>query len=596
MTSHRWSVESADRVGVRSVWTAAQARARALDLDILTTAAVLAVAALAAVLRLGALGSPAQAGEGRNVSQVFAVDSLGALLDANASPLAWLQAGGYTALTEAFVRHETALGAAREPMVLFAVMTAILMWVLSRRMGLSRLTGAIALGIAALSPMALGLQLGVRPENVAMPWALAGIALLWTPRKHRRLAPDLWATLFLVIAVITAPVTALLIVTAAWLIWRRRRKRLSLMLASLFVLGTGIGMGLAAGLAGLLIAAEGPRAQEWIATDPLLAAAGLLATLLALFSYRLRPLAVGVLALIAVAVIPGGPGTAALALAVAPAALLVTGVVERATRPPRIPAVILGVVLAATAIPSWVGGLRASISNRVDPEPVADASLWLQENLPTTPVVTDGITWVELVRGGRDPEAARLVVDCPATCSAQSWLVVTPGLRLVLSRRPALAQAAATGQTVAVFGTGDDRVEIHRPSIAGTTDTEEERQARAEVGAKVADSPRIAAPITVDQTLRTGRTDPRLLTTLAALSQTRPVRVTALPEVAGEDAANQPRRQALLTAAEEPADEIAQFFTSQNGVLRPESVTATAEGVLIRYPAGTPAGLLIPFG
>ncbi|WP_285609347.1 ArnT family glycosyltransferase [Actinokineospora globicatena] len=595
MTSHRWSAESPDRFGVRSVWAAAQARARALDLDILTITAVGAVAALGAVLRLGAIDSPAQPGEGRNVAQVFAVDSLGKLLDANASPLAWLQAGGYTSLTDSFVRHSTALGAAREPMVITAAITAILMWVLSRRMGLSRLTGAIAVGIAAVSPMALGLQLGVRPENLAMPWALAGIALLWTPRKHRRLAPDLWATLFLVIAVITAPVTVLLIVTAAWLIWRRRRKRLSLMLASLFVLGTGIGMGVAAGLAGLLIAAEGPRAYDWLAIDPLLATAGLLATLLALFSYVLRPLAVGTLALIAVALIPGGPGTAALALAVAPVALLITGSVERATRPPRMPAAILGVVLAATALPAWMGGLRMATSSRADPKPVADASRWLQENLPATPVVTDGITWVELLRDGRAPQAAKLSLDCPATCSAQSWLVVTPGLRLVLPHRPALAEAAASAEVVAVFGAGRDRVEIHRPSTAGLPDTEE-RQARAEMGTKVADSPRIAAPTTVDQTLRTGRTDPRLLTTLSALAQTRPVRVTALPEVAGEDAANQPRRQALLTAAEEPADELAQFFTNQNGVLRPESVTTTSEGVLIRYPAGTPAGLLIPFG
>ncbi|GAA2984511.1 hypothetical protein [Actinokineospora diospyrosa] len=595
MTSHRWSVESPDRFGVRGLWAAAQARARALDLDILTVTAVAGLAALAAVLRIGALDSPAQPGEGRNVAQVFAVDSLATLLDSNASPLAWLQAGGYTALTDAFVRHTTAIGAAREPMVLTAAITAVLLWVLSRRMGLSRLTGAIAVAVVAVSPMALGLQVGVRPENVAMPWALAGITLLWTPRKHRRLAPDLWATLFLVIAVITAPVALLLIVTAAWLLWRRGRRRLSLMLSSLFVLGTGIGMGAAAALAGLRIASEGSPASTWAAADPLFVVAGVLATALSLFSYRLRPLAVGVLALTAVALIPGGPGTAALILAVPPAALLIAGSIERASRPIRIPATVLAVALAAAAVPTWIDGLRIVTTSGVNPKPMADASRWLQENLPTTPVVTDGITWVELVRTGRLPTAATRPGDCTTTCATQSWLVVTPGLRLLLPNRPDLAEAAATAEVVAVFGIGYDRVEIHRPAMAGAPDTEE-RQARMDAGMKIADSPRVAAPNTVDQALRAGRTDPRLLTTLSALAQTRPVRVTALPPVAGEDAANQPRRQALLTAAEEPADAIAQFFTSQNGVLRPESVTTTNEGVLIRYPAGTPAGLLIPFG
>ncbi|GLZ42150.1 glycosyl transferase [Actinokineospora sp. NBRC 105648] len=608
MTSHRWSADSSDRLTARSWRTAAEARTRALDRDILAVAALAALAGGSAVLRLGAADAPAQAGEGRNVAQAFAVDTLGGLVDSVASPLAWLQVGAYTAATEAYERHTAVLAAVREPMVLAAAGTAVLLWVLARRMGLSRTTAAAAVAITAVSPMALGLQLGVRPENVAMPWALGALALLWTPRRHRRLAPDLWAVTCLVIAVITAPLTMVLAVTAAWLVWRRRRKRLSLMLACLFTLGVGIGLGAASALSGIRLAAEGPPSAHWLEVDPFLCAVGLVAAIAALGSFRLRPLAAGVLALTAVAAIPNGPGTGALVLAVAPAALAVVGTVERAlghraragrhtwARPLRLPVAVAALVIAIVAVPTWYAGARAAVAARTDPAPLAQARLWLLANLPTEPLVTDGISWVELIRAGRSVAATTRPADCADTCSAQSWLLVTPAMRPVLERRPALAAAAAAAETVAVFGSGADLVEIHRPAAAGAgTVAMDEQRARSRAGERIADSARIAAGGEVLDTLRAGRTDPRLLATLSALGSTRPVRVVALPAVPGEDAAGQPRRQALLAAAGEQAEQLVLFFTGQRGVFRPESVTSTSDGVLVRYPAGSPAGLLTPF-
>uniref|UniRef100_UPI00047CFA19 hypothetical protein n=1 Tax=Actinokineospora inagensis TaxID=103730 RepID=UPI00047CFA19 len=553
MTAHRWSVDTPDRLGTQGLWAAAQARARELDRDILAVAALVALTGFAVVLRVGAAAAPVQAGEGRGVAQTYGVDALGTLLDPSASPLAWLQTGGYTALTDAFVRHSTAVGAAREPMIVVSAATSVLLWVLARRIGLSRLTAAAAIATIAVSPMALGLQLGTRPENVAVPWALAGVAVLWTPHRHRRLYSDLWATAFLVIAVITAPMAFPLIITAAWLVWRRGRRRLSLMLSSLFVLGTGIGMGVSTALIGLQIATEGPSATDWFAQDTVFAVAAVGAAVLTLFSYRLRPLAAGVLALFALAAVPGGPDTAALAVAVAPAALLVAGAVERATRfqprewtwhkPLRVPTALLAATMAAATLPTWIDGLRAPST---DPTPIADAAHWLTENLPTTPVVTDGTTWVDLLRDGRPPTATTRAMDCAATCVSQSWLLVTPALRLVFAHRPTLTTAAATAETVAIFGTGDTRVEIHRPTTDGEAEADE-HQARVQAGTRIATSPHIAAPTAVTETLRAGRTDPRLLTTLSTLAATQPIRVTALPPIPGEDAANQPRRQAVLT-------------------------------------------------
>jgi hypothetical protein len=92
--------------------------------------------------------------------------------------------------------------------------------------------------------------------------------------------------------------------------------------------------------------------------------------------------------------------------------------------------------------------------------------------------------------------------------------------------------------------------------------------------------------------LRTGRADPRLIATIAALAALQPVWVAAFPEVTGEDPAGQPRRRVLLNGG---ADGAAAFYTGQRDLFRPSSVTRTDGGVLVTYPLFAPTGLLVPF-
>ncbi|GGS38250.1 hypothetical protein [Actinokineospora fastidiosa] len=272
---------------------------------------LLGLVGLAAAIRVAALDGPAQLGEIGHVFQVHTLRSLDTV-PSGASTLALLQLAVYTTATGAFGRHDTGLAAVREPMVLAAVAVGVGIWWMARRMGLSRWTAGAAVGLVAVSPLAVAAQLGVRPENLAAAWAVAALVLFWTPHRHRTLAPDLWATAFLVIAVLTAPVAMALVPTAAWLMWRRRRRRLSLMVGSLFALGVGIGWPSTS-----LRPTPGP---DWLALDPVLAAAGVFAAVAALFSFRLRPLAVGVLGLMAVG---------AAVLAVPFAAILLAGTIER---------------------------------------------------------------------------------------------------------------------------------------------------------------------------------------------------------------------------------------------------------------------------
>ncbi|OLR94207.1 hypothetical protein [Actinokineospora bangkokensis] len=600
MTSHRWSDRSAARLALRTWRWSADERDRATDRRLLVVAAGGALALLAAAVRFAATASPAQAGEGLHVAQVFAVARFDLLLDgAGGSPLAWLQAGSYASITDAFTRHGTALAAAREAVVVAAAVTAVLVWLLARRIGLSHWTAAAAVLVLALSPAAVSGQLAVRAENLAVPWALGGLVLLWTHHRHRGLAPDVWATVLLVVAVITAPITLLLAATGFWLVHRRGRQRLALILGTAFALGTGIGLGASAALSGLHLAGEGRTPAEWFAADPVLAVAVVAAALGGLLSHRLRPLAVGVLGLLAVSTIPGGPGSGALAVAAAPGVLLVAGGAERAlsrrfrvgrhtrTRVLFAPAVLAAVCATAAALVVWPGALDAVAERRGDPGPLAAATRWLRDNLPSTPVVAEEDAWVELLRSGRDPALAVRAATCPdATAPEGAWLLRTPGLD----------RGFPAGEVVAAFGTGAERVTIARPSAAHDADADaEEAQARTRAGYALAGSRRVAARPEVAALLRDGRADPRLLTTLAALASSRPVRVAALPEVAGEDAAGQPRRQLLVTAAGEQADQIALYFSGQRGVYRPLSVTTTPDGVLVRYPPGAPAGLLTPF-
>lgn len=473
MTAHRWSALSSVRLIARSWRLRAEERTATAGRALFRLIVPLGLAGLTAAARVAMLDSPAQPVETQHVAQVYAVAELGRLLDpmgAAAAPLAWLQIGGYTALTDAFSRHATGTIAVRESILFASACCALLVWLFARRMSLTRWTAAAAVAMVALSPLAITMQAAVRPENVAMPWALAGLGLLWTQNRHRSLAPDLWATAFLVIAVITAPVTMALIPTGAWLIWRRRRKRLSLMVASLFTLGVGIGLGTTTVLDGMYLTGDGPAPAHWVGMDPVLAATSVFAACGALFSYRLRPLAVGVLTLIVTALIPGGPGTAALTVVVPLAALLIAGTVEcgithrervgrhQLVRPFLVPTTALALTVAAFAIPAWAAPVGPA--ERPGTAPITAAAGWLRVNLPEDRVLTDDSTWVDLVRGGRPITATTRPAECADTCLAQSWLLVTPALLAELDRRPALAEAVNRSRVVATFGLGAGRVEI----------------------------------------------------------------------------------------------------------------------------------------
>jgi hypothetical protein len=65
-----------------------------------------------------------------------------------------------------------------------ALVSAVLVWMLARRLRLPRWAAAVAVGLFALSPLAVRAHAVVGPEPLAVPFLLAGSVLLLGPRRR----------------------------------------------------------------------------------------------------------------------------------------------------------------------------------------------------------------------------------------------------------------------------------------------------------------------------------------------------------------------------------------------------------------------------
>jgi hypothetical protein len=569
-----------------------------LSLDI-----VLALLALAGGLRVLALAAPAPAlpAEAANVAHTYALGHLTPFADAGgagASPFGWLQLSAVTMVSDAFGRSATALAAVRETMIVTAVTGALLLWVLARRLGLTRWAAAAAVALLAASPLALGLQRLVVVEHLAAVWALGALVLITKPGA--RIRHDLAAAGCLLAAVLTSPLALAFLPAAGWLLVRRGPARAALV-AVLLNLGLGIAFGPAAAALRPHLAAGGrPSVAGWVALDPAWAVLSIVALVAATAVTSLRPFAVSGLLLAATLLVPGVPATAVLALLLPVTPLLLAGVAQALTRQRapalRSPAVAAGaVVLVATVAVGWGYGYPALPLSTDRSGPLAAARDWLRANASGARLLVDDAAWAELAHAGWPTGMLASPAACALTCPPAEWAVFGDDEAGLRGRRPALDAAFAGTTTTAVFGTGDRRVTVSRlggPPAGRETVTPSEASARARAGAALAASARITFTPDAGAVLRAGRVDPRLIATIAALAALQPAAVRAFPEVPGEDPAGQPRRRVLLTGGEDGA---ATFYTGQRDLFRPSSVSRTADGVLVTYPLFAPTGLLVPF-
>jgi len=501
------------------------ARVRRSRVSLLWLAPLLVVTALTRLVNLA--GTPQRFDdEGTYVAQAYAVLHWGQLSHYtywyDHPPLGWAQIAAYLGLTDALARHSSAVAAGREAMVVAAVVSAVLLWTLTRRIGCTRPAAALAVGLMAVSPLAIQFQKTVYLDNVATPWLLATFVLLSS--RRRSLSAYLGAGVCFGVAVLSKETYLLALPGVVWVAWRsvpRSTRRYALPLAgalSAFVLSA---YALLAVLKGELLPGAGhvslvdgiafqlvrrvpsggvldpsslahAAVAQWLGLDTVLPAASVLTAAAGLFSARLRPYAAMYGFFLLVALRPGYLPVPYVIMLLPFAALLTAGVFDlllsRARRPRgpgaavlawRVRSVAAPAVAAAAAVAALTVGVpSASTQYRgiFESHPdlaAAQAQTWLAANVHHgQKVITDDSLWLDLVRGGQpradvvwyykvdtDPAVAG---NAPDGWRDYTWIVSTQSVRQFPASFPIVAAALDHSYVAATFGTGDLRVEVRR--------------------------------------------------------------------------------------------------------------------------------------
>jgi 4-amino-4-deoxy-L-arabinose transferase-like glycosyltransferase len=504
-------------------WTRAHAPSLAIVLGLLALTAV--------VLGTGIAHYPGFSDdEGTYVAQAWAARTHGSLAHYtywyDHPPLGWLQLSLVSWLAGPLLSGGAAVADARGLMLLSALASAALVYVLARRLGLRRPFAALAVLLLVLSPLAVTYLRQVYLDNLSMPWLLGAFVLAASPRRR------LWAYaasgVCFAVAILSKETTLLFLPALVLLVVQRldrRTRPFCLAAFALAVLLAAIGYPLYALLKGELLPGRGhvslvealafqlsnrpstgsalsagtashTLVASWLRTDPWLLALGAAALPVAAFVRRLRPIALA-LAVLALATIRGGYLPQPFVIALLPmCALLIAGVLDaawqRSRHQDRVPwlgrAIALAGTLALTVVvlPSWVSS--DSYAMRVDQtRQVLAAERWIDAHVNRRArMLVDDTLYVDLVHVGfeqrygavwfykldfttnLDPSIVR---HLPQGWRAFDYVVSTPVIRAALQQSPrGLQQVRAALQNSRVlvsFGAGPERVEVRRVTGVG---------------------------------------------------------------------------------------------------------------------------------
>ena len=485
---------------------------------------------------VGMAGTPGPVDdEGTYMAQAWAVQVRHALTPYtywyDHPPLGWIQLAGWTFLTHAFSGATIAVVAGRRIMLLYALADGALLYLIARRLRLSRAWASVAVLAFALSPLAVNYQRMVYLDNLAMPWLLAAFALALTPRRR------LWtfgaSGACFAVAVLSKETMLLFLPALVYQVWQRAHRTtrafcvtaaLSVfaLLASIYPLlallknellpGPGH-VSLASAIAFQLNGRQStgnpfdPSSQAhslvagWLHLDPWLPVAGAICLPVGLCVRRLRPLAVAELIAL-LDVLRGGYLPVPFVIGLLPfSALLVAGTgstlqgLVRWGSGRRAWAAAKGGVLAGAAaavlvfvMPVWASGLhRQMAADSVTA--TAQAEAWVEHHVPRTDrLLVDDTVWVDLVDHGFDKpygvvwfyklgSVNNLDPSVRRTLGGGwrdfQYVIVTLSMRAALSGSgqqalPQVAQAVAHSHPVATFGSGADDIVVRRVSASTT--------------------------------------------------------------------------------------------------------------------------------
>jgi hypothetical protein len=424
-------------------------------------------------------------------------------------PVGWITIAGYAWLTRGFERLPTAVTVGRELMVWVNVVSAAMIYLLSRRLGFHRLAAAGAVLLFGLSPLAIPFQRMVFLDNLAVMWTLAALVLAASPR--RSLAASAGSAVCFAIAVLSKETIAVLFPALFLLLWQHtspKTRRYSIALF-LTLLGSLIfvyplyailknelfeGPGHVSLMwaikwqlfdrppsGSLLDPGSGARAivRSWLDNDPLLLGAGVLLIPLGLLIRRTRAVTLA-LAIQAAMLCRNGYLPFPYVIAMLPfAALTIAGVADQLCKGPRTSprwlaaltrgagrlAVALAIAASLVIVgPAWGRGAEQAMTEDHS-QPPRQALAYVLTHVPRGSVLlVDDNLWTDLVRHGFNPNPVwfyKLDLDPAIRAKFRNgwrdidYVVLGRLPPSTLRDLPLVAAAVQHSDVVANFGDGD---------------------------------------------------------------------------------------------------------------------------------------------
>ncbi|WP_328357964.1 phospholipid carrier-dependent glycosyltransferase [Streptomyces sp. NBC_00445] len=449
-------------------------------------------------------------------------------------PLGWIQMALLTWIPAALSPESMTVGSMRVMMLVISGVSAVLLYVLGRRLSLPRWAAGLGMVLFGLSPLSVVLQREIFLDNLAVMWTLLAFCLAASPSRH------LWHHFGAGMAAATAVLTkeTMLVILPALFItmWRhshRDTRKFALTGAVTACALIGFAYPLFALLKGELLSGSGHVSlwdgikyqmtrpgsgfildrgtgsygvlQSWLYYDRVLPLGGLAGALLLLATWRwsvtARALAgpaltVAILALLALR--PNGYLPAMYVIQALPfLALVLAGgtasVAHAVLRRWRLPeekryltrgryslAVVLALAAGAYVVPRWYDGARTAVTADAN-APYRAASKWLGSEVADpgdTRVLVDDALWLDLVHSGYEPGLGviwfykadldpAVTKTMPRGWRDLDYVVASPTVRRDAVDLPNVKAAIEHSTPVAVFGKGEDRIEIRQIQSAG---------------------------------------------------------------------------------------------------------------------------------
>lgn len=431
-------------------------------------------------------------------------------------PLGWLLIAAWMGTLGRLVSAPSLIGEGRAFMLVLDVVLALLVIVVARRIGLSRIGSGAAAVLLALSPLSLAYHRMVLLDNIVMVLLFGAWALALSRGRHLRTALLVG---LLIGAAVMVKATALLLVPfvlwSAWRSWAGPTRRIAMTVigvgALLVVafyplyslikgellpssdrvsLWQGIVFQLFSRPSSGSVLVDGSSANDvvagWLHYDPYLLALGAGCAVLALLSWRLRPFAAALVFLVAFLLRPGYLPMPYVVALLPLAAICLAGVSDLTLRFLArravdrrlglrivIPGLALGMVAALVAIGgvalirSWPAGISRMSQMNLD-QPYAASSAWLAQNMPRdTVLAVDNVTWTDLVGAGYPEENLiwfyRLDSDPIALGKRPkdvAYIVAGDTMRVLLPQRPVLKGLMDRAVPVRRWGSGPTAVVV----------------------------------------------------------------------------------------------------------------------------------------